>query len=224
VTVSVLVPWRPSPDRRRVWAFLQSRWAQRYPDWQVVVGETTDGPWCKATAVSDALSRADGDVLVVADADVWTDGAGEAVRHVQSGAAWAVPHWRVCRLDKPSTEAVLAGAPLGIGHGYDRKPYMGRRGGGMVVLSRTLYDAVPLDARYLGWGREDDSWALALRALAGKEWRGLEDLWHLHHRPQKQPGNGRGSADSEALYRRYVAAKTDPDAMRSLLDETRAVV
>jgi len=31
------------------------------------------GPWCKAEAVADALRQADEDMLVIADADVWTD-------------------------------------------------------------------------------------------------------------------------------------------------------
>jgi hypothetical protein len=49
-------------------------------------------------------------------------------------------------------------------------------------------------------------------------------LWHLFHEPQRYGGTGRGSAESQALYRRYVEAKRDQSAMRALLDEVRAVV
>lgn len=223
MTVSVLVPWRPSPERVAAWEFLRPRWDAL--GWQVVTGEPPPGPWVKALAVADALGRADGDVLVLADADVWCDDAAWAVQEVQSGAAWAMPHWEVCRLDRASTDAVLAGdAPLRRGLTYDRRPYVGRRGGGITVLRRETYGRAPMDPRFVGWGREDDAHALALRCLAGGERRGFADLWHLWHEPQPRPALGKGSPESEALHARYVAAKRDPDAMQALLDEAKAVV
>lgn len=222
MTVSVLVPWNPTPDREPVWSWLRPRWVAL--GYEVVEGRAPEGPWCKAAAVADALDRSAGDVLVLADADVWCDDVAWAVQEVQDGAPWAMPHWEVCRLDRASTDAVLVGAaPLGRGLTYDRRPYVGRRGGGMTVLQREAYERVPMDPRFLGWGREDDAHALALRCLLGGERRGFADLWHLWHEPQPRPALGKGSPESEALNARYVAAKRDPVAMRSLLDEARAV-
>lgn len=222
MSVAVLVPWRESPQRARVWAFVRAKWKANFPAWGVVEGSCPDGPWRKGLAVADALANSVGDVLVVADADVWTDGVTEAVERVRAGAAWAVPHWQVCRLDQPSTEAVLNGSPLRRPAGYDRQPYVGRIGGGMVVLSRALYERVPLDPRFEGWGQEDDAWAVALRAVAGKEWRGTADLWHLWHEPQPRMAYGKGSKEGVALLKTYRdAAKARQ--IEAVLDEARAV-
>lgn len=195
----------------RAWAYVSALWAKQHPTWQVVAGEAPPGPWCKAAAVADALARADGDILVIADADVWTDGIGEAVVRLDS-AAWTIPHHRVCRLDRVATAAVLDGSKrFGQTATFDRPPYMGRRGGGMVVLSRELYERVPMDRRFLGWGQEDDAWALALRAVAGREWRGLADLWHLWHKPQPRQRIGHGSEANMALWDQYKRAARTGD-------------
>ena len=77
--VSVLVPWRETPDRAPLWAYLRAKWTSTFPNWEIIEGSCPDGPWRKGLAVADALTRARGDVLVVADADVWTDGVAEAV-------------------------------------------------------------------------------------------------------------------------------------------------
>jgi len=38
-----------------------------------------------------------------------------------------------------------------------------------------------------GWGREDDSWGVALKTLAGKPFHLRGRLWHLWHPPQARP-------------------------------------
>lgn len=223
MTVSVLVPYRPDGEHRdRAWAWVREWWAREHPDWQVVEGKCPDGPWVKAAAVADALSRADGDVLVVADADVWCDGVSDAVNAVRQGTAlWAVPHSKVHRLSETATTAVLAGAQPGpVLGGLARHPYLGVQGGGMTVLPADLYRETPLDPRYRGWGQEDESWGIALTTIAGRSWRGTSNLWHLWHRPSPRLNRHIGSTDTWALHVRYqYAAKTGPSAMRALLDE-----
>lgn len=226
--VSVLVPWRPDGGHRdAAWNHLRARWEQRHPGWQVVTGAAPDGPWCKAAAVADALTRAAGELLVVADADVWSDGVQDAVTAVAGGAPWAVPHWHVHRLTEAATAAVLAGGRMEGEVGgsrwrrVERQPYPGYPGGGMVVLPRALYGQVPLDPRFAGWGQEDECWAAALKTVAGVPWRGGADLWHLWHPPQRRMTPRFGSREGRELYRRYQAART-PAAMRELLAEARA--
>lgn len=219
--VSVLVPWRPTPEREAVWSFLRRRWAAEYPDWQVVEGDCGDGPWCKAAAVADALSRAEHDLLVIADADVWCDGIGDAVAALARAAAlWAIPHTRVLRLTEQATQVAIAdGWPPLLR--FDQRPYRGYAGGGMTVLSRTWYERIPLDPRFVGWGHEDEAWASALYCLRGRPWRGLSDLWHLWHPPQQRTSRAAGSPASVELSGRYGAAARNGDAMTALLDEFR---
>lgn len=220
LTVSVVVPWRPDGGHRdAAWQYLAWRWTRTHPHWQIVTGAAPDGPWCKAAAVAAALPGATGDVLVIADADVWCDGVDQAVSAVANGAGWAVPHDLVHRLTEDATAAVRAGGPL-RGPSVER-PYRGYAGGGMTVLDRETYQQVPLDPRFAGWGQEDEAWALALGCLAGAAWRGSAPLWHLWHPPQARTSRRWGSDASRALWARYRIAATDPAAMRVLLDEGR---
>lgn len=224
MSVSVVVPWRGGCLwREAAWAHLQRRWAHEHPGWEVVQGHAPDGPWCKADAVADGLARTIGDVLVVADADVWTEHVTDAVAAVEQGAPWTIPHLMVHRLTPDTTRDTILGVqPLTTGLPVEREPYPGYPGGGITILPRALYEQVPLDPRYRGWGQEDESWALALHTLAGEPWRGTEPLYHLWHPPQPRSRTSRhwGSEESKALFHRYQRAAHNPHTMRALLNET----
>lgn len=221
--VAVLVPYRASgPDRTAAWEHLRARWAANYPTWQVVAADAPTEGWCKAAAVAAALAQTEAPVLVIADADVWCDGVGAAVDEVRGGRPWAMPHHRVCRLSSLASNEVYESGLWPVHrttYTYAQPPYPGRVGGGMTVLSRELYLSTPLDPRFVGWGQEDEAWALALRRIAGKEWRGVEDLWHLWHAPQPRRSRTVGSRESFVLFRRYAAAARDLTRMRALVGE-----
>lgn len=206
-TVSVLVPWRPDgADRDRVWEWLQAWWART--GWEVVTGECPPGPWVKALAVEDALSKASGDVLVVADADVIVPAIGQAVDAVLAGHAWAVPHRVVHRLSRQGTSAVLRGGAI-TGQALEQRPYVGMLGGGCVVLRRETYVACPLDRRFQGWGQEDQSWGVALGSLCGRPWQPAgqqEPLFHLWHAPQDRVSRSTGTLEGRRLALEYTAA------------------
>lgn len=215
--VTVVIPWRAGcPHREAALSWVVARW--RKAGYEPVIGRAPSGEWRKAAAVAAALPAAGSGVLVVADADVWTDGIGAAIEAVAAGESWAVPHGKVHRLTRAATSATLAGDPLG---GLLEQPaYRGVEGGGIVVLDRGLYAEVPLDPRFQGWGQEDEAWAVALRAVAGLPWRGDTPLWHLWHPPQPRMSRRWGSRMGMALYRRYRHAARRPDTIRALLAET----
>lgn len=240
--VCVLVPYRGDDGgaRDRAWAFMSRWWASAYPRWQVVVGTGPAGPWCKAAAVQNAVDQADGDVFVIADADVLCEKIEQAVIRITAGtAAWTVPHRRVHRLSATATTRLYGGEPLpdpltgrprpGL-RGPRRLPidgpltevYAGTPGGGLVVLPRSVWQRVPMDPRFVGWGQEDTSWGRALAVLAGPPWRGHAPLWHLWHPPQDRQSRAVGSPAGYGLYQRYRRAGT-PTEMGALLDEFRAV-
>lgn len=215
MATAVLIPWRGG-DRHREAALIYV--AARYL-WPVCLGLAgAGGPWIKAEGVANALTETAADVLVVADADAFTDATDEAVAAVEAGAPWAVPHISVRRLTEAATADVLAGAAPTFDHELEEPPYRAHLGGGIVVLRRDVYEACPLDLRFVGWGREDDAWGEALRCLYGRPKQGLGTLWHLWHPPQHRPDRKHGSEESEALYQRYLAARHQPAAMRALLD------
>lgn len=146
MSVEILIPWRGGcPHRERALAWVQGR----YP-WPVAIAEAPAGEWCKAAAIMPAVLASSADVLVIADADVWTDGVGEAVAAVEAGEPWAVPHTRVLRLTEACSARVMAGELDGL---EVAEPfYRGVMGGGITVLPREVMLQVPLDARFVGWG------------------------------------------------------------------------
>lgn len=155
--VAVVVPFRAEcSHRQRAWEWIQQRYAERYPDWLVVEASASDGPWCKAAAINPAVEATDAEIVVQADADVWSDGLAEAVTAVEAGAPWAVPHLDVCRLSEEATNAVLAGGnwrdAFSAKGGAAQRPYHGFLGGGIVVARREVMVSAPIDVRFTGWG------------------------------------------------------------------------
>lgn len=219
MSVTVVLPFAGScPHRNRSLRYVLARYAREFPEWRTVIGYGGK-PWVKANAVTPAVEATHSDVVVVADSDCWTAGLASAVRAVTCGVAeWAIPHRTVKRLDEDSTTAHLGDRTYEPS--FARQPYTGREGGGITVLGRATYLNCPLDPRYVGWGQEDDSWALALRALHGEPWRGDADLIHLWHPPEERLTHRRGSAEGWRLYRRYLSA-SDPTAMAQLIGEFR---
>jgi hypothetical protein len=194
--------------------WVMDRLSRKHPEWEIVVGETTGSEWCKADAVADGLTHTDADLIVLHDADVWAPNVAEAVENCRT---WAIPHLMVHRLTVSATEDLIAtGLP---GAGLDRNPYRGFAGGGITVVPRHVYEQCPLDPRFVGWGQEDASWALALECLYGPARRGKSDLWHLWHPPQPRLSIGTGSHEGQLLYRRYRNASRHPDVMRELMAE-----
>jgi hypothetical protein len=237
VTTTALFPWRHGdPHRDRAADWVLEAWATHYPGVaRLTTGDVdgldVDGAWCKANHVAHlaALASPEADVLVVSDVDVWVDPAAvrAAVDLVTRGdVTWAVPHRDVYRLNAAATAELIArpvpGGPPAVAAGdLAERPYRGHLGGGVVVLGRRAALDVPLDPRFVGWGQEDDSWAMALVTLAGKPWRGSADLVHLWHPPQPRMNRMYGSAQGQALAARYRRASGHPVAMRGLLAEIR---
>jgi hypothetical protein len=217
--VAVVVPWRPGcRHREAAWKHIQGLYAECHPEWELIEARAPDGPWCKAAAVNPVIQRVDADVVVVADADVWSDALERAVFAVVCGESWAMPHEQVHRLSEVGTQAVLAGEAWGK-HPLAQRAYYGVWGGGIVVGQREVLLDARLDPRFRSWGQEDTSWAHALNCLYGKGWRGDAPLWHLFHPPQEREERHRGSQAGWALYQRYLKVRRDPEGMRALIAE-----
>lgn len=229
--VLVAIPWAGTcPHRIAALAWVLKRWRAAGHD--PALGRLPDGqPWVKARAVASVIEPRTEPVVVVADADVWSPGVGEAIERVRNGAPWATPHGclhrkaphgRLHRLSPAATSDVLAGAEphVGMALAEGGRPYPGRTGGGIVVLRRDVWEDCPLDPRFQGWGQEDEAWAMALTVLHGPPVKGEHPMWHLWHPPQERMNRGIGSTESLDLYKRYAAART-PEQMRALVEEVR---
>lgn len=213
---AVLIAWRTTdcPHRTKALAWTIARHAQN--GWPVVIGRHDEGPWCKALAVADALAQTQAEILIVADADVWSDGIPEAVQAVAEGRPWAMPHRGVVRLSESSTALYAAGEDW-PGLELDENAYLGVEGGGIVVIRRDIYESCPLDPRFLGWGDEDDSWGMALRTIHGPPHRSKTALVHLWHPPQQRASRSRGSQANRELRKTYAKALSSQGTMRALV-------
>lgn len=195
-------------------AYVSSLWSSL--GYEPLVG-SIDGPWSKARAVNEALKRSTADVIVVHDGDSWSAATIEAIAAVESGIDWAVPFREVRRLTPEGTEAVLGGHPF-----HSAKVMKKHRmvpGGGITVLQREVYDEIPLDERFVGWGYEDEAWGIALNCIASRPHIVGMNLYHLWH----PPADKRTESKKNSLYWRncYMKARRKPDAMRALLAEAR---
>lgn len=223
MSVAVLIPWRPGcAHRARALEHVEAGYLAAHPAWELVLGSTEGDGWCKAAAIADALCHTAAEVLVIADADVWCDDTALAVSAVEQGAAWAVPHRGVHRLTEASTLQYTAGGAWPHLE-LDERAYRGVEGGGITVMRRDVYDACPLDARFIGWGSEDESWGMALRTMFSAPWRGKVPLIHLWHPPQQRATRARGSMASWELRKRYARAQRNAAAMAALIEEGRRV-
>jgi hypothetical protein len=223
MTVSVVFPWRAGCLWREAsYRWVAERYATLFPDWELVEGTSPDGPFSRAAAILDGARKSSGDLIVVADADVWCDPTAAVDAAAESG--WAIPHKMIHRLSEESSALFMAGAPLeGLGldqsNRQDSKPYRGHECGTLVVLQRELLFDVPPDPRFIGWGQEDDAWSLALRTLAFPPVRFDADLVHLWHPAQPRISRIVGTPEGKALHFRYQRARNKPQRMRALIEE-----
>lgn len=216
-SVQVLVPYgEPDPARGNALAYVMTHLGAL--GWPVKLCRTS-GPWSKGRAVNAALGDATAEVVVVHDADSFVshEALQAAVAHCQ---AWAVPHSQVRRLTPHATADVLAGAGPDKSMQTAEPNRHAMDGGGIVVARREVWaDVGGFDARFEGWGGEDQSLGLTLSALHGTPHRGDGILWHLWHPPAD--GYRRGNRANLRLLRRYQVARRRPDTLRQLIEEAR---
>ena len=221
MSVDVLIPWSDTNDEHRLRAleWVTGLYTERCPTWTVILGRCPDGPWVKGRAVADALERSTADIVVIADGDVWCDATPDAAERGLRAHRWAMPHRWVKRISQHGTDAVLSGERTMRNAPHEKREYNACQGGGIVVITRELYDRCPLDPRFAGWGHEDEAWAYALRLLHGQRWTNPDGrLWHLWHPPQ--PRNGAYGAPASVELRneyRAVYKRKDRAGMAELV-------
>lgn len=217
--VSVLVPY--TQDRADLWRWVKHRYAALHPDWEIVDVECV-GTWCKGATLAQAADWASGDVFVIADADSYVDPdtLRDAVDALD-GHRWVVPHGDVYRLNERATRRLLECDPDEVydhrNGGVERAVYRGPAGGGFVVCGRDVWDELPMDSRFYGYGGEDIAWGMALETLVGPFHRVGGDLVHLWH---PALGNRAKSAATLELLAAYKSAYLMPRKMRAVVNAT----
>ena len=211
--VEVIIPYAGTDrDRLRALVWVMERCNYRYT---VATGEL---PFNKACAFMPAVKRSKADIIVMHDADVWTEGLEKAVDAVINGEEWAIPHWYVFRLSRDATSEYIREGRIGE---LARPIYVGMPGGGILVARRDTILDIPMDPRFESWGHEDESWAMALWCLKGEPWRGEAPLIHLWHPLEARLGQRMGSHAGWDLRNRYARVRFDLPGMRDLVTEAQ---
>lgn len=222
--VAVLIPFGNETSwRSKALEYTKAWYEENLEGVRICIGFCT-GRWSKAEAITRALAESSEPVVIVADADCITPGIVQAVRSVRQGAPWAIPHLKVYRMNQEATlkiyEGVAPGSLTGRNAWLDQNPYKGFEGGGITVLRRDVYLDCPLDPAFVGWGQEDEAWAMALNGLYGAPWRGVAPLYHLWHEKPERLSRYAGSAASLARLAAYKEARIH-NAWPELLKDAR---
>ena len=220
MTVEVIVPyWGADPVREANLKYVVSRLRAHSVGNEridrVTVARRRAGPAPKGAVVWPAIKRSKADMLVLHDADVWCDGLGDAVAAIDGSGEWqwGRPHRDVIRLAEDSSAYYREhhAIPGRREVHYDRTPYRGVTGGGVVIAKAELLREVAIDPRFEGWGQEDIAHGNALWTLYGPPYIGAADLIHLYHEPSPRLDGHWGSEQNRALYTRYHNAAMRPD-------------
>lgn len=227
MSVSLIVPVTlDGLERERNWSWLRPKYEQT--GWEIVEcwydpkKAEQDEEWSKGRAVNPGVEHSSGDVLVIADADLFIDRdvLDDAIERVERGAPWVMPHGVVYRLSRRASSAVCAYPSTPKCERTVSRRHDGPVGGGFVVCSRTAFDTVRgIDPRFTGWGGEDISFGRALDTLVGTHVRLWAPTWHLWHTPMPRHLGWRASPENEQLANRYLDAAGDPIAMRAIVEE-----
>ena len=219
-TVEVIVPyWGTDPHRRASLKWVTGMLtAQGLPT--TVARRRKSVP--KAAALWPAIKRSDADILVLHDADCWCDGLTESIETIASGEfVWGRPHRDVVRLSEASTAFYCEhhALPNRREISYDRTPYKGVTGGGVVIARTEVLLDCAMDPRFDGWGQEDMALGNAIWTLYGPPLIGDADLIHLYHEPAPRIDHMWGTEANKTLYTRYHHATTDRSEMLQLVAE-----
>jgi len=225
VRTVILVPRRDDGgERDQLWAWCRRRWEQYHPDYPVVEGHHTVGPFNRSAALNRAARAAGAwDQAIVIDSDVFLRvsqvEAAVALAAKSGRVTWAHRRWR------------------GISQDWTRRLVKDRRDFGPEVVDRTDMDVLvertnPIswsccivfpravwddmggfDERFSGWGYEDMAVQSVVAGLYGHE-RIEGDVYHLWH--PRSLGSGRADKDhgdytaaaltNARLGRRYMVA------------------
>lgn len=218
-SVSVVVPWRPSPGRERHLNLVRIALTAALPGAEVAAFDTGHQPFNRAAARNGGVRNSYGgaNVLVVCDADTVVD--RESLRMAVKGAHDGRLHlpYTTCRMLSPKgTEAALTGGG-NVGIAEAEASYNNSIGGCVVVAYDTWREVGGWDERFTHWGFEDVAFWCAVDTFYGTV-RHPGTIHHLWH----PDGRGLGSPEYQtglALCQRYTDARGNPEAIRAILEE-----
>lgn len=223
--LSIIVPYRPEPNREELWQTTREHLAKAFPDAELVVsGDRGDDPalFNHGQAINMAARRATGDVLLIADADTIPDPPAslkDAVAATTEDRLWRLPS-DYYMLTEQATRCIVAGGVWPVDSYYEWHG-RNRSWSGLVIVPIEAFMLVGgYEERFVGWGADDAAMALALTTLWGPVVRYEGAALHLWHgRDDQNRGWYDAAPDGNRLVTRYEQAAGNRDEMRALIGE-----
>jgi GT2 family glycosyltransferase len=188
--IAFIVPFRSDePERKRSFEFVTNSLEIGFPNAPIYVSHMGD-PFNRSASKNAGARLASAnecDIFVFVDADSYVrfDQIYEACAFVRDGMPWALPYDVYYSLSQEGTENFYVGLNVGPNncvHVFPSIETPEPAVGGCVVVSREAFETVHgYDERFIGWGWEDTSFALALEKLCGRSTRVPGPLHHLWH-------------------------------------------
>ncbi len=219
--VSVLIPYKPDNGQRdTVFEFVKKFYAQLMPQVELCIGSSNSKLFSRSQAINAAAKQATRDIFVIADSDIIYNPEMliQAIEHVKQ-YAWVVPYTEVIDLNRDVTENLLKSEvtwPIN-GEGEPRKWV---NTGGINVIPRKNFQKVRgFDERFIGWGREDDAFTIAMNTICGPFYRMPTSIYHLWHEKVGAVGNPNIQNNNKLLLR-YKKWQNNRKAMLRLVKES----
>lgn len=216
LSVSAVIPWRPSPGRDGHLQFVRTALTDALGGVPVVLADSGHQPFSRGPSLNSGVAQSTARILVVCDGDTLVEAAPlrAAVEAVQDGEVH-LPFTRCRMLTHEATQMVLDGGNANHA-AYERE--WPNSTGGVCVLTRSTWETFGgWDERFVGWGFEDIAWWCVASTLG--TWHQHDGvIRHLWHPDGRGIGSQRWQA-GKALCDRYTDARGNADAIRALIGE-----
>ncbi len=212
--ISILVPLQLDElegHRAINWRWLRRYWKHHLPGAEIIIGEDKQAarngtPFSKSVAVNDAARKANGDVFVIIDADIYIHAksliyCAEEIKIAQKKGRrlWFMPYRQAYRLTKEASKRVLNSnpqspvfppEPLPDADFSNKETFKGTPSsriahwyGAMIqiVPREAFYEVGGWDIRFKGWGGEDHAAMVAMDTLYGPHKTLPGRVLHLWH-------------------------------------------
>jgi hypothetical protein len=223
--ISVLIPFKSDEGGVRDLNFyhVKKRYEILMPELELVIGEDDSRPFNRAKARNRAAAKATGDLYIMADADVFFGTRLiDKILAIAPLHPWIVPFSRGYKLTADGAGKAIQTGELKLPTNLkntDIAENFTSLGALMNVVSRQAFETVGgMDERFLGWGSEDEAFAIALDTIAGKHFRMNETIFHLWHPPAEH--YHQYTQYNETLKNRYYEARDNVNAMTQLISES----
>lgn len=203
-------------------------WSRHAPGVELCIADSDpDQPFNRSQARNRAVQESTKSYLLIADADsvVEPPALFLASRFIlEDDKRWILPYETYYNLEEEFSSSVWVRgeALLNDDVKYEHKipsPISPPAVSGLLVMSRRVFDeAGGYDERFMGWGWEDNAFALALTALGGPLLRLPGNCYHLWHPALTDTTFGGPHAEANrVLVDRYQRARMNSDKMRELV-------